>query len=93
MKQNRFKLQDMYKPTKQSLIEQNKRLEMYSYYGIPSGVFGDGIEYTDDEKLAIQLISENKHIPEDLENRLLESKHLREGRLKVSANTNKKQEE
>ena len=83
MRQKLFKASEMYKPTPESIAEQNRRHSLYSYYGIPIGVFTDNsFEYTKDELKAIDLIRKNKNIPSQLHKKLLDTKIEREKRIK-----------
>lgn len=83
MKRKLFNFKDMYKPSSESIAEQNRRHSLYEYYGIPVGCFTSTSEfkYTKEELKAMTYITENKPVPEDLEKHLLNTKEERSKRL------------
>lgn len=49
MKSKPFRIKEAYKPTKESLEEQNRRHKLYNYYGITIGKFtGKNKDYTEE---------------------------------------------
>lgn len=84
MKNPRPIKQKPYIPTQEDIEQYNRLHEIYRYYGIPVGVFSDGCIYTEDELDAMDLILQNKKLPDDLAQRLLATKDQRALRFKKS---------
>ena len=83
MKRKLFNFKDMYKPSSESIAEQNRRHSLYEYYGIPVGCFTSTSEfsYTPEELKAMTYIAKNKPVPADLEQHLLNTKEERSYRI------------
>ena len=83
MKRKSFNIEDMYKPTPESIAEQNRRHSLYEYYGIPIGGFTStsDFSYTKEELKAMTYITKNKPVPTELEKYLLNTKAERSNRI------------
>lgn len=69
---------EIYKPTPKELAKNREFIEKCEELGIELGILTEGIEYSKDEIEAIDLISKGQEVPEDIRQRLLAAKCLKE---------------
>lgn len=61
-------------PSKEDLQDQIRRVKLFEYYGL-KGLDCDGFgRISDDENIAMKCILDNKQVPADIEERLLQRK-------------------
>ena len=69
--------QMQYKPDLDEVRNQKIRVERYRKYKIPTAFFSSSNEevsiYTEDEKIAMRLIEQDREIPKEIEQKLLDT--------------------
>ena len=78
MKQKQASVKDGYIPTVKELEENKKFIEKCLHYGIRVDTFSKDVVYSNDELVALNYINSGRDVPDDLAQRLLNTKESRQ---------------